>query len=40
MRIEYITFKLANLATQFDDYTKRFEIVSSELAVSKKAIVF
>ena len=38
LRIEDISSKLANLMTRFDDFT-RFEILSSELAVSKKSIV-
>ena len=33
--IEDMSSKLVNLMTQFDDFTKRFEILSSELAVSK-----
>ena len=36
LRIEDISSKLANLMTRFDDFTRRFEILSSELAVSKK----
>ena len=35
MSIEGIASKLANLTTQFDDFSRRFEILSSELAVSK-----
>ena len=35
MSIEDISSKLVNLMTQFDDFTRRFEILSSELAVSK-----
>ena len=35
MSIEDISSKLANIATRFDDFTRRFEIPSSELAVSK-----
>ena len=33
--IEDISSKLVNLTTRFDDFTRRFEILSSELAVSK-----
>ena len=35
MNIEDISSKLANTTTQFDDFIRRFEILSSELAVSK-----
>ena len=35
MSIEGISSKLVNVTTQFDDFTRRFEILSSELAVSK-----
>ena len=35
MSIEDISSKLVNLTTRFDDFTRRFEILSSELAVSK-----
>ena len=35
LSIEDISSKLANLTTQFDDFSRRFEILSSELAVSK-----
>ena len=35
MSIEDISSKLANLTTWFDDFTRRFENLSSELAVSK-----
>ena len=35
MSIEDISSKLANLTTRFDDFSRRFEILSSELAVSK-----
>ena len=35
MSIEDISSKLVNLTTQFDDSTRRFEILSSELAASK-----
>ena len=35
MSIEGIASKLANLTTKFDDFSRRFEILSSELAVSK-----
>ena len=31
MSIEDISSKLVNLTTRFDDFTKRFEILSSEL---------
>ena len=33
--IEDISSKLANLTTRFDDFARRFEVLSSELAVSK-----
>ena len=33
--IEDISSKLVNPTTRFDDFTRRFEILSSELAVSK-----
>ena len=36
MSIEDISSKLVNLTTRFDDFTRRFEILSSELPVSKK----
>ena len=36
MVIEDISSKLVNLTTRFDDFTRRFEILSSELPVSKK----
>ena len=36
MSIEDISSKLANITTRFDDFTRRFEIPFSELAVSKK----
>ena len=36
MVIEDISSKLINLTTRFDDFTRRFEILSSELPVSKK----
>lgn len=36
MSIEGISSKLAKLKTQFDDFPRRFEILYSELAVSKK----
>ena len=35
MSTENISSKLANLTTRFDDFTRTFEILSSELAVSK-----
>ena len=35
LSIEDISSKLVNLTTQFDDFTRRFEIISSELAASK-----
>ena len=35
MSIEDISSKLANLTTRFDDFSRRFEILSSKLAVSK-----
>ena len=35
MSSEDISSKLVNLTTQFDDFTRRFEILSSELAASK-----
>ena len=35
MSIEDISSKLVILTTRFDDFTRRFEILSSELAVSK-----
>ena len=35
MSIDNISSKLANLTTWFDDFTRRFENLSSELAVSK-----
>ena len=35
MSIEDTYSKLVNLTTRFDDFTRRFEILSSELAVSK-----
>ena len=35
MSIEGISSQLVNLMTRFDDFTRRFEILSSELAVSK-----
>ena len=35
MTIEDISSKLVNLRTRFDDFTRRFGILSSELAVSK-----
>ena len=35
LSIEDISSKLVNLTTRFDDFTSRFEIISSELAASK-----
>ena len=35
MTIEDISSKLVNLTTRFDDFTRRFGILSSELPVSK-----
>ena len=35
MSIEDISSKLANLTTRFNNFSRRFEILSSELAVSK-----
>ena len=35
MSIEDISSKLANLTTRFDNFSRRFEVLSSELAVSK-----
>ena len=35
MSIEDISSKLANLTTRFNKFSRRFEILSSELAVSK-----
>ena len=35
MSIEDISSELTNLTTKFDDFSKRIEILSSELAVSK-----
>ena len=35
MSIEDISSKLANLTTRFDDFSRRFEVLSSELGVSK-----
>ena len=40
MSIEDISFKLANLTTRFDNFSRRFKILSSELAFQKTAIVF
>ena len=40
MSIGDISSKLANPTTQFDGFSRRFEILSSELAISKIAIVF
>ena len=38
MSIEDISPKLANLTTRFGDFSRRFEILSSELSVSKNYI--
>ena len=35
MSIEDISSKLANLTTRLDDFSRRFEVLSSELGVSK-----
>ena len=35
LSIEDISSKLTKLTTRFDDFPRRFEILSSELAVSK-----
>ena len=35
MSTEDISSKVVNLTTRFDDFTRRFEIISSELAASK-----
>ena len=35
LSIEDISSKLTKLTTRFDDFSRRFEILSSELAVSK-----
>ena len=35
MSIEEVSSKLANLTTRFDNFSRRFEILSSEIAVSK-----
>ena len=35
LSIEDISSKLANLTTRYDNFSRRFEILSSELAVSK-----
>ena len=40
LSIEDISSKVANLMTQFDNFSQRFEILFSELVVSKTAIVF
>ena len=40
LSIEDISSKVANLMTQFDNFCQRFEILFSELVVSKTAIVF
>ena len=37
MSIEDNSFNLVNLTTRCDDFTRRFEILSSELAVSKNS---
>ena len=38
LSIEDISSKVANLMTQFDNFSQRFEILFSELVVSKTAI--
>ena len=40
MSYDDISSRLANLTTRFDDFTRRFEILSSELAVSKNCNSF
>ena len=40
LSIEDISSKLANLTTGLDDFSGRFEILSSEIAVSKNCNVF
>ena len=40
MSIEDTSSKLANLTLRFDDFTRRFEILFSELAVSKNWNLF
>ena len=40
LSIEDISSKVANLMTQFDNFSQRFEILFAELVVSKTAIVF
>ena len=35
MNIEDISYKLVNLTTQYGDFTERFEVLPSELVVSK-----
>ena len=40
LSIEDISSKVVNLMTQFDNFSQRFEILFSELVVSKTAIVF
>ena len=35
LSIDNVSLKLANLKTRFDDFYRRLEILSSELAVSK-----
>ena len=40
MSIEDISSKLANLTTRFDSFSRRFEILSSELPVSKNCNIF
>ena len=39
LSIEDISSKVANLMTQFDNFSQRLVILSSELVVSKTAIV-
>ena len=40
LSIDDVSSKLANLKTRFDDFYRRFEILSSELAVSKNCNPF
>ena len=40
LSIEDISSKLANLTTRLDDFSGRFEILSTEIAVSKNCNVF
>ena len=39
MSYDDISSRLANLMTRFDDFTRRFEILSSEIAVSKNCFL-